>query len=647
MKLKYGKEEIQLSLQDKHIIQILHSNKQKVLLHPENRLKNLLKTIEGSNRNIILFIDELHTLVGAGASEGALDASNMLKPPLARGLLRCVGATTINEFKKYIEKDQALERRFQQVMVNEPNIESCIGILRGLKGKYEVHHGVRIKDSAIVAAAKLADRYITDRYLPDKAIDLIDEAASTIRIEIDSMPTVIDQIDRRIMQLEIENKGLSKEEDSDSKARFRQQKKDILKKRAESEKLKVQWASEREAIQKIRKLKEEIEVTKQSELDAQRAGNLELAAKLKYGTQDKLQGELQLANQLMTNSPKQRLLKEEVDEEDIAKVVSKWTGIPVTKMLMKEQEKLLNMEQVIEKSLVGQKNALLSVSNAIRRSRTGIQDPNRPLGSFVFMGSTGVGKTELAKVLASFLFDDEKAMIRLDMTEYMERHTVSRLLGAPPGYVGFDEGGILTEAVHRKPYSVILFDEIEKGHPDIFHILLQILDDGILTDSRGIKVDFKNTIIILTTNLGSELILKLHSENKKISSDISRKILLTRFRPELLNRLDEIIIFSPLSLESIERLVEIQVGLLIERLNQANTHLKVSDEAKKFLAKVGYDKEFGARPLKRVIQKELEDVLAYKILDGTIKPDDFIEIRLQNQHLTFHRIKSVEPKLSN
>jgi len=613
----------------------------------EDRLKNLLKAIENSPKNIILFIDELHTLIGAGASEGTLDASNMLKPALARGFLHCVGATTINEFKKYIERDSALERRFQQVYVPEPSVEDCIGILRGLKGKYEVHHGVRIKDSAIIASAKLANRYITDRYLPDKAIDLIDEAASTIRIEIDSMPTALDQISRKMLQLEIERKVLVKEEDEESKKRLWQQDQELDRLKTENNKLKIQWKAEREAIQKIQKLKEEIEKTKANELDAQRSGNLELAAKLKYGTQDKLEKELQAANELMNKSSKQRLLKEEVDEEDIARAVSKWTGIPVTKMLMKEQEKLLNMEKVLSEKLVGQKYALSSVSNAIRRSRTGIQDPNRPLGSFVFMGPTGVGKTELAKVLASFLFDDEKAMIRLDMTEYMEKHTVSRLLGAPPGYVGFDEGGILTEAVHRKPYSVILFDEIEKGHPEIFHILLQILDDGILTDSRGIKVDFKNTIIILTTNMGSEMILKLHEENKRTTGTMSRKILLTRFRPELLNRLDEIIIFNPLSMEDIEQLVKIQVDALTQRLKQTNTFFKVTQEAQKHLAQIGFDREFGARPLKRVIQKELEDVLAYKILDGTIKPDDFIEIRVQDQNLTFHRIKTTEPKIRN
>ncbi|MBU3916860.1 AAA family ATPase, partial [bacterium] len=536
----------------------------------EDRLKSLLKEIEESKENNILFIDELHTLVGAGASEGALDASNMLKPALARGILHCVGATTIKEYKKYIEKDPALGRRFQQITVDEPSVDDCIGILRGLKGKYEVHHGVRIKDSAIIAAAKLADRYITDRFLPDKAIDLIDEAASSIRIEIDSRPTLIDQNDRRIMQLEIERKGLTKEDDTEIISRLKVLDKELKQLRTENKQLKTQWHKEREEIQKIRDYKEDIEKAQQQELDAQRAGQIELAASLKYGTLDDLQQKLHAANKAISNSGHSRLLKEEIDEEDIAQVVSKWTGIPVSKMMQGEQEKLLNMEKVLGEKLVGQKQALISVSNAIRRARTGIQDPNRPLGSFIFMGPTGVGKTELAKTLASFLFDDDKAMIRLDMSEYMEKHTVSRLLGAPPGYTGFEEGGILTEAVHRKPYSVILFDEVEKGHPEIFNILLQILDDGILTDSRGIKIDFKNTIIILTTNLGSETVLKIHAEQKKVSSAMARKIMLTKFRPELLNRLDEIIVFAPLKIEHLEQMVDIQMDKLLKRLVSNN-----------------------------------------------------------------------------
>ena len=522
-------------------------------------------------------------------------------------------------------------------------MDDTIAILRGIKEKYEVHHGVRIKDSAILASAKLAARYIPDRYLPDKAIDLIDEAASKVRIEIDSMPTVIDQAERKALGLEIERAALSKEEDSESRQRTKELDQEILRYRKQAEELKSQWRSERELISKIRALKEEIERTLQEELEAQRAGNLELAAKLKYGTQDALQRELAQANKFLTDSDQGRLLKEEIDEEDIAQIVSKWTGIPVSRMMMDEQVKLLNMERALSQGVIGQKRALLAVSNAIRRARTGIQDPNRPLGSFIFMGPTGVGKTELAKKLAAFLFDDEKAMIRLDMSEYMEKHSVSRLVGAPPGYTGYDEGGILTEAVHRKPYSVLLFDEVEKGHPEIFNVLLQILDEGILTDSRGIKVDFKNTIVILTTNLGSEVILKTFQEQKKVPPLLARKILLGHFRPELLNRVDEVIVFEPLTLESIEKLVELQVGKLSDRLEAGGgTQLKVSPEAQKFLAQRGFDLEFGARPLKRLLQRELEDVLAYKILDGTIHPGDQIEVRLNADQLTFHRVKSAE-----
>ena len=608
----------------------------------EDRLKKLLKEIEDSDEHNILFIDELHTLVGAGASEGALDASNMLKPPLARGVLRCVGATTLKEYKKHIEKDPALERRFQQIYVAEPSVDDCIGILRGLKDKYEVHHGVRIKDSAILAAARLASRYITDRFLPDKAIDLIDEAASSVRIEIDSRPTVIDQNDRRIMQLEIERKGLMREdEDSEARSRINALDSELRILRSNNKELINRWHKERAGIQRIRVLKEEIQKAQQEEIEAQRANDLELAAKLKYGTLDNLQQELQEANKKMSTSDQGRMLKEEIDEEDIADVVSKWTGIPVSKMLQMEQEKLLNMEEELGERLIGQKPALVSVSNAIRRSRTGIQDPNRPSGSFIFLGPTGVGKTELAKILAGFLFNDEKSMVRLDMSEYSEKHTVSRLLGAPPGYAGFEEGGILTEAVYRKPYSVILFDEIEKAHPEIFNILLQILDDGILTDSRGIHVDFKHTIIILTTNLGSEIILKIQAENKKVTSAMARKILLSKFRPEMLNRLDEIIVFSPLTLEDLEEIVVIQIGRLVERLKTNNaTTINVSREVRKFLAQEGFDPEFGARPLKRVIQRELEDVLAYKILDDTIKNGDTIDIRLKDDRISFHRVKT-------
>jgi len=606
----------------------------------EDRLKKLLKEIETAGKNIILFIDELHTVVGAGASEGALDASNMLKPALARGVLRCVGATTISEFKKHIEKDPALERRFQQVLVKEPTVEACITILRGLKGKYEVHHGVRIKDSAIIASARLAARYIPDRYLPDKAIDLIDEAASKVRIEIDSVPTVIDQAERKALGLEIERAALVKEEDQDSKQRVSELDREIHRFRLQAEELRTKWQEERQAIGKIRALKVELERTAQEEIEAQRSGNLERAATLKYGVIDGLQRELAQANQFLNNPKMGRLLKEEIDEEDIAQIVAKWTGIPVSRMMMDEQIKLLHLEQVLAKTVIGQEPAIHSVSNAIRRARTGIQDPDRPLGSFIFMGPTGVGKTELAKRLAAFLFDDERAMIRLDMSEYMEKHSVSRLVGAPPGYSGYDEGGFLTEAVHRKPYSVVLFDEVEKGHPEVFNVLLQILDEGTLTDSRGIRVDFKNTIIILTTNLGSEEVLANYLADKPVSSQMARRILLSQFRPELLNRLDEVIVFEPLDIEEAELLVQLQVQKLEERLDtQRNICLKVSPEAARRLAELGFDREFGARPLKRLIQRELEDRLAYKILNGTITQGDQIEVRFNGERLTFHRLR--------
>jgi len=606
----------------------------------EDRLKKLLKEIETAGQHIILFIDELHTLVGAGASEGALDASNMLKPALARGVIRCVGATTITEFKQYIEKDPALGRRFQQVLVKEPTVEACITILRGLKGKYEVHHGVRIKDSAIIASARLADRYIPDRFLPDKAIDLLDEAASKVRIEIDSVPTVIDQAERKALGLEIERAALVKEEDEDSKQRVTELDHEIHRYRLQAGELRTKWQEERHAIGKIRALKAELERTTQEEVEAQRSGNLERAATLKYGVIDGLQRELDQANQLLSNSKVGRLLKEEIDEEDIAQIIAKWTGIPISRMMMDEQVKLLHLEQVLAQKVIGQEPAIHAVSNAIRRARTGIQDPDRPLGSFIFMGPTGVGKTELAKCLAAFLFDDHRAMIRLDMSEYMEKHSVSRLVGAPPGYTGFDEGGLLTEAVRRKPYSVVLFDEVEKGHPEVFNVLLQILDEGTLTDSRGMHVDFKNTIIILTTNLGSEQVLQNYLDDKPVSAQMARRILLTQFRPEMLNRLDEVIVFEPLAIEEAEQLVELQVQKLSERLEKnSNMILKVHPDACRRMAEMGFDREFGARPLKRLIQRELEDKLAYKILNGTITPGDQIEVRFNGERLTFHRLR--------
>lgn len=606
----------------------------------EDRLKALLQEIEKSAGQTILFIDELHTLAGAGGSEGALDASNMLKPALARGELRCVGATTISEFKKHIEKDPALARRFQQVSVMEPDVESCIAMLRGLKEKYEVHHGVRIKDSAIISSVTLSKRYITNRFLPDKAIDLIDESASKLRIEIDSMPTEVDQIERKIMQMEIEKAALTREEDDDSSQKLNSLDTEINQLKKRNDILKEQWQQEREAIHIISSLKTEIEQTRQQELEAQRDSNLELAARLKYGKLDNLEKELKRLNDQMDISEKGRILKEDVDEEDIASVVSSWTGIPVQKMLQGEKGKLITMEKRLSERLVGQHEALVAVSSAIRRARTGIQDPGRPMGSFIFMGPTGVGKTEMVKALAGFLFDDEKSIIRLDMSEYMEKHSVSRLVGAPPGYTGYDEGGILTEAVRRRPYSVILFDEVEKGHPEIFNILLQILDEGTLTDSRGVQIDFKNTIVILTTNLGSELIIRLNKNKESVTSEVCRKILMAQFRPELLNRLDEIIAFNSLDIQSIRKIVELQITKLQERLSEKNIKLVISNDAMDMLTKDGYDPDFGARPLKRVIQKEVQDILAYKLLDNTVSEGDTIEVRVSDNRLTLHRVRS-------
>ncbi len=605
----------------------------------EERLKSLIIEIENSKTPIILFIDELHTLVGAGASEGALDASNMLKPALARGTLRCMGATTTKEFKKHIEKDPALARRFQQIFVNEPSVNDAITILRGLKGKYEVHHSVRITDASLVAAVKLSKRYIADRFLPDKAIDLIDEAASTIRIEIDSMPTALDQVKRQIVQIEVEKSALAKETASKALEHLQKQEQKLQSLQLDRQNLQEQWDEERKVIHKLSDIKDKIEQTKQQEEQAQRQGNFELAAKLKYGVQGKLQQQLEELQNSIANKAK-RLLKEEVDVEDIAQVVAKWTGIPMTRMLAEEQEKLLNMEKRLSENFVGQTKALIAISNAIRRARTGIHDPDQPLGSFLFMGPTGVGKTQLAKNLAEFLFNDKKAMVRLDMSEYMEKHSVSRLVGAPPGYTGFDEGGILTDAVHRKPYCVILFDEIEKGHPDIFHILLQILDDGILTDSKGLQVDFKNTLIILTTNLGSDEILKTKKQNQALTQATARNILLTHFRPEMLNRLDDIIIFESFTPTELELLLNLQIANLSQRLKEKNITVTLTQEAKQHLIKIGYDSEFGARPLKRTLQRELEDALAYRMLQGEITAKSQVEVQFQSNQLLFKVTKN-------
>ncbi len=592
----------------------------------EDRLKAFLKEIKEAEGEIVLFIDELHTIIGAGAAEGAVDASNMLKPPLARGELRCVGATTLNEYKRHIEKDAALERRFQQVYVGEPSVEETISILRGLKEKYEVHHGVKIKDSALVAAATLSNRYIADRYLPDKAIDLIDEAASRIRIEIDSMPEEIDELERRIIQLEIEKQALRREKEKSAKEKLLKLNKELEDLKEKSRALKARWQKEKQLIDTMNRLKEEMDALKIEEQNAERKGHLEKVAEIRYGkmieTQKKME---QVGKKLSEIQKKEKMLKEEVDEEDVAEIVSKWTGIPVSKMLEGEVEKLVKMESNIAKRVLGQEQALRAVSDTIRRARAGIQDVTRPLGSFVFLGPTGVGKTELARALAEFLFDDEKAMVRLDMSEYMEKHTVSRLVGAPPGYVGYEEGGQLTEAIKRRPYSIILLDEIEKAHPDVFNILLQILDDGRLTDGKGRTIDFKNTIVIMTSNLGSQVIKELSQDYEKMEKEV-KTILENNFRPEFLNRVDEVIIFKALSPEVILKIVDLQIDELRKRLGEKKIDIEVSEEAKKLLAERGYDPVYGARPLKRTIQRDVQNPLALKILEGKYREGDVVKI---------------------
>jgi ATP-dependent Clp protease ATP-binding subunit ClpB len=594
----------------------------------EDRLKAVLKEIEDSAGSIILFIDEIHTLVGAGAAEGAIDASNMLKPALARGELRCVGATTLNEYKKHIEKDAALERRFQPVFVSEPSVEDTIAILRGLKEKYEVHHGVRIMDAALVAAAVLSNRYIADRFLPDKAVDLIDEAASRLRIEIDSMPVEIDEVERRTTQLEIEKQALSKEKDKASRERLEAINGELAELKEKSSGMKLHWQQEREIINSIRGAKEEIENVKSEEQAAERAGDLGKAAQLRYGTLVDLEKRLSdLNGRLVVLQSDQKFLKEEVDEEDIAEVVAKWTGIPVSKMLEGEVQKLVHMESRLRERVLGQDEALAAVSNAIRRARAGLQDARRPMGSFIFLGPTGVGKTELARALAEFLFDDERAMVRVDMSEYMEKHSVARLIGAPPGYVGYEEGGYLTETVRRRPYSVILFDEIEKAHPDVFNILLQILDDGRLTDGKGRTVDFKNTVIIMTSNIGGPAISEAGGDLDAVSSRIMETLRQT-FRPEFLNRIDDIILFRRLNEDLIEDIVRMQLRQLNALLSGKDLKLEVDSEAVRTLAKEGYDPVYGARPLKRLIQKRIQDKLALMLLSGDIKPGDRIGMRV-------------------
>ncbi|MDD5687944.1 MAG: ATP-dependent chaperone ClpB [Elusimicrobia bacterium] len=592
----------------------------------EDRLKAVLKEIIAREGEIILFIDEIHTLVGAGAAEGAIDAANIMKPMLARGELRCIGATTLDEYRKHIEKDAALERRFQPIIVNAPTVDDTIAILRGLKEKYEVHHGVKIKDSALISAAVLSNRYISDRFLPDKAIDLMDEAASRLRIEIESMPSELDDLERKIRQLEIEKQGLLKEK---SKTEEIDKKLEELKK--ERKILSEHWQKEKEVITKIRKFKQQIEEVKIEEQQAERTGDLGKVAELRYGKARELQKKLDDENKKIIEIQKDtKMLKEEVDEEDIAEVVSKWTGIPVSKMLETETQKLLKMEDVLKKRVVGQDEAIVAISNAIRRSRSGLSDPNRPIGSFIFLGPTGVGKTELARVLAEFLFNSEKNMIRIDMSEYMEKHTVSRLVGAPPGYVGYEEGGQLTEAVRRKPYSVLLFDEIEKAHPDVFNMLLQILDDGRLTDGQGRTVDFKNTVIIMTSNLGSELYQNTASQVLEfMEKEIKEKlmaVLKRYFRPEFLNRIDEIIIFHYLAMEHIKKIVDLQLELINKQLLDKKITINLTDKAKDFVASIGFDPVYGARPLKRTIQREVVDALSQKILSGEIETGKTITV---------------------
>ena len=597
----------------------------------EDRLKAVLKEIQSRDGEIILFIDELHILVGAGAAEGAVGGADLLKPALARGELRCIGATTLDEYRQQVEKDKALERRFQPIFIGEPTLEDTIAILRGLKEKYEVYHGVKIKDDALIAAATLSQRYISDRFLPDKAIDLIDEGASKLRIEIDSLPTEIDELERKIMQFEIEKQALKKEKDASSKERLEKLEKELEETRKKSEEMKSHWKKEKEIIDQIRRIKEEIEKTKLNEERYEKEGKLDKVAEIRYGTLRDLEIQLAKENEnLRQIQQKGRMLKEEVSEEDIAEVVSQWTGIPITKLMEGEIEKLVHMEECLKNRVIGQDEAISLISNAVRRSRAGLADTHRPIGSFIFLGPTGVGKTYLAKTLAWFLFDDENALARLDMSEYMEKHSVSRLIGAPPGYVGYEEGGQLTERIRRRPYAVILWDEIEKAHPDIFNILLQILEDGRLTDGQGRIVNFKNTIVIMTSNVGSHYFqddsLSKESLRGKVQQELRKY-----FRPELMNRIDELIIFNKLSEEHVEKIIDLQLKELQEKLRSKNISLKIEKEAKQKLAREGYDSEFGARPLRRLIQRELQDVLALKVLGGEYQGGDKIVVSIDSK----------------
>ena len=610
----------------------------------EDRLKAFIKEVTSSDGQIILFIDELHTLVGAGAAEGATDAANMLKPQLARGELRCVGATTLDEYRKYIEKDPALERRFQPVTVDEPSVEASIAILRGLKERYEVHHGIRIQDTALVSAATLSDRYITDRFLPDKAIDLIDEAASRLRMELDSMPTEIDQLERQVMQLEIERTALKKEKDEASRERLAKLEETLANLKEQSDELKARWQDEKASINAVSIVNSQLEEAHRDQEKAEREGDLNAAAQIRYETIPELEKKLGEMQQALNEAEEtKRLLKEEVTDEDVAAVVAAWTGIPVSKMLEGERQKLVHMEDRISERVVGQGKAIAAVADAVRRARSGLQDPDRPIGSFVFMGPTGVGKTELARSLAEFLFDDETAMVRIDMSEYMEKHTVARLIGAPPGYVGHEEGGQLSEAVRRKPYSVVLFDEIEKAHPDVFNVFLQVLDDGRLTDGQGRTVDFRNTIVIMTSNIGSHIIQDYFLDGK--TSDVDRldmeqKVsdeMKAHFRPEFVNRIDDTIIFHSLDEEQLGVIVDIQLKAVAKRLAAQQLTMEITDDAKRHLAKAGYDPQFGARPLKRTVQELLLNPLATRLLDGEYKPGDNIRINVTNDELTFEK----------